>query len=372
MKHEGNAVKPIRFHWSLSAVGDAMRRAQATSTMTGLPSLDAQIEFCRRAEECGVESVLMAIGFTRPDPIALSAALGMRTERMTFMVACRPGLVSPTLFVQQINTLSALTGGRVSVNIVTGHSPKELRYYGDTLSHDERYQRTEEFVAVCRAFWHRDGGVSFRGKFYTIEEGKLNTPFVSSARSAPEIYVGGNSELAARLAVEHADCLWRFPEASSTLRPSVESVVSRGKEVGLLVSIITRATREEALEHARALIERAGEKAREANREWGKRSDSVGFRANLALGESGGSEWLSPCLWTGAIPYLGAPSIALVGSREEVARELVEYGKMGVSQFLFMGWPDLEEMTHFGREVRPIVRELCEPSKRGAARTEAV
>lgn len=354
-------MKPLRIHWSLSQVGDTMRRTQATTKMSGLLSLDAQIEFCRRAEEHGVESVLMAIGFTRPDPLALSAALAMKTERIKFMVACRPGLLSPTLFVQQINTLSALTGGRVCINIVAGHSPGELRYYGDALSHDERYERTGEFLSVCRAFWRREGEVTFRGKFYTIEEGRLNTPFVSGERSAPEIFLGGNSELAERLAIDHADCLWRFPDAIERLGPAVRRVTAQGKEVGLLVSIIARATREEAQAHARAMIERAGAAARETQREWGKRSDSVGFRGNLDLGERGErgeAEWLGPCLWTGAIPYLGAPAIALVGSREQIARTLVEYRSLGVSQLLFMGWPDLDEMTHFGREVLPLVREF--------------
>src|SRR5438445_4547148 len=39
-------------------------------------------------------------------------------QAIKFMIACRPGVVSPTVFVQQINTVSALTGGRVHINIV--------------------------------------------------------------------------------------------------------------------------------------------------------------------------------------------------------------------------------------------------------------
>jgi hypothetical protein len=30
---------------------------------------------------------------------------------------------------------------------------------------------------------------------------------------------------------------------------------------------------------------------------------------------------------------------------------------MGVSQFLFMGWPDEEEMIFFGKEILPAIRE---------------
>ena len=182
----------LRFHWSLSQVGDKLRRARATTEMTGLLSLEAQAAFCRRAEECGIESVLMAFGFTRPDPLALSAALGMLTTRIKFMVACRSGIFSPTVFVQQVNTVSALTNGRICLNMVAGHSPHELHYYGDFLAHDERYERTDEFLSVCRAFWQRNGPVNFHGRHYRVEEGRLNTPFVAADRLAPEIYLEGS------------------------------------------------------------------------------------------------------------------------------------------------------------------------------------
>jgi alkanesulfonate monooxygenase len=47
-----------------------------------------------------------------------------------------------------------------------------------------------------------------------------------------------------------------------------------------------------------------------------------------------------------------------VGSFDEVAEAMMIYKRAGVSQFLLMGWPDLEEMTLFHREVLPRVRAL--------------
>jgi hypothetical protein len=58
--------RSLRFHWSVSCV--KFRRSQATVKMSGLPTLESQIELCRRAEDSGIESMLVAIGFTRPDP----------------------------------------------------------------------------------------------------------------------------------------------------------------------------------------------------------------------------------------------------------------------------------------------------------------
>jgi alkanesulfonate monooxygenase len=92
-------------------------------------------------------------------------------------------------------------------------------------------------------------------------------------------------------------------------------------------------------------------------KEFAERTDSVAYRSTLALAEKSNSDWLTPWLWTGAIPYLGSPAIALVGGPEEIASAFMEYKSIGISQFLFMGWPDLEEMTYFGREVLPLVRQ---------------
>ena len=88
-----------------------------------------------------------------------------------------------------------------------------------------------------------------------------------------------------------------------------------------------------------------------------RKCDSVGVKANFKLAENTESQWLTPYLWVGAIPYLGAPAIALVGSSEEVAAAIIGYKRIGISQFLFMGWPDFDEMVHFSEEVLPLIRQ---------------
>ena len=81
--------RPLRFHWSLSQAGNSFRRAEVVTAMSGVPDLAAQLELCLRAEESGIESMLMAIGFTRPDPMLLSIALGREARRIGFMIGRR-------------------------------------------------------------------------------------------------------------------------------------------------------------------------------------------------------------------------------------------------------------------------------------------
>ena len=347
----------LKFHWRLTQGGErhgASRGFQAGLAETGLPDLDQRIRFCRRAEELGIDSLLTDFGWSKPDPMFLAAAIGLATERIKFIIAYRSGLICPTSFVQQLNTLSTIINGRFSINVIAGDTPEEQRYYGDFLSHDERYARTDEFLSVCHAFWRRDGLVNFEGKHYRVENGKLNVPFVAPDRAAPEIFLGGSSELAEQMAIRHADCMWRLPDTPDKLRKRALEIVEQGTEVGLLVSLIIRPTHAEAVQAAAAILEEVGQQPKRTHEEFAKRSDSVAFTSTYALAAE--QDWLTPYLWAGAVPYLGAPAMAIVGSPEEVTEALFEFRAAGITQFLFMGWPDMEEMTNFHREVLPRVR----------------
>jgi alkanesulfonate monooxygenase len=350
----------LRFHWRLLQGGETRGITRATGAgqrATGLPDLANQIEFCRDAEQCGIAGLLTDIGASKPDPMLLAAGLGLATERIEFIVAYRSGLIAPTTFVQQVNTLSALLNGRLSLNIVAGHSPPEQRYYGDFLPHQERYARTEEFLAICRAFWKDNGPVCFSGNYYRIEEGRLNTPFVSPDRSFPELFIAGGSDEARNLAISQGTLWMRLADTPEKIQSSVAPVLAANREVGLRMSIIARPTREESLRAAFSLIDGLDSTFRDAEKErrFILKSDSVSIRETYALAEN---EWLNPWLWAGAVRTHGAPAVALVGDYDEVARGLIEYAALGVSQFILSGWPKREEMIRFGNEVLPRVREL--------------
>jgi alkanesulfonate monooxygenase len=135
----------------------------------------------------------------------------MATKKIKLTVAYRSGLIGPTSFAQQLNTLAHLIQGRFSLNIVAGHSPEEQRYYGDFLAHDERYDRTEEFLAICNALWRREPEVNSRGNYYRIEKWTLHTSFYSPERGSSEIFIAGNFGPARRVAITQGSCWMRFP-----------------------------------------------------------------------------------------------------------------------------------------------------------------
>jgi alkanesulfonate monooxygenase len=322
---------------------------------SGLPDLEAQVPFAQVAEACGIDSLLIDFGWSKPDPILLATALGLATTKVRLIIAHRSGLMGPVTFVQQLNTLSALIGDRFSLNIVAGHSPDEQRGYGDFLGHDDRYARTDEYLGICRALWADDRDVTFEGKYYRVEHARLNTPFISTQRGFPETYIAGNSPPARSLSLTRGSCWMRLAETPDQVAGAAQAVLASGGEVGLRIQTVARRTHAEAVEAAHALAASAGKEFDDkgAERSFITRSDSVSMRAADALADR---EWLTPCLWTGLIRTHGAAAMALVGDPDELASAFLEYGRAGVSQFIISGWPKLEEMQFFGEHVLPRVR----------------
>lgn len=338
-----------------------MKTAQETSRVAttkagspaALPDIDGWLRFARCAEESGIESVLLSFSRYEPDTILVACALGQVTDKLKFIVAHRLGLMQPTTFVQQINTLSCLIGGRVSLNIVAGSSVAEQRGYGDFLEHDERYARAKEFLKVCRSFWAKNGEVNFTGKYCHIEGGKVYTPFLAPNRTMPEIYVAGHSEQAQHLALTEASCWLRLIDTPEQLQPVVQRYRESGVEVCLRLSVVCRPTHEEALAAAEALVptDEIGRQERQIL----SGSDSKTLKDALAVADEVG--WLNRNLWAGLAPYYGSSAITLVGTPKDLATALLEYKRIGITQFIISGWPKLDEMMIFGREVIPFVRE---------------
>jgi alkanesulfonate monooxygenase len=348
---------PLRFHWRLIQGGDLEKTiaAERLSASVALREIETQIAFCREAEQGGIDSVLVDIGSGKPDSMVLGMALAASTERLKFMVAHRPGLMSPTLFAQQVNTFSTLGSGRITLNMVAGYSSPEQQTYGGCVAHDEWHKRMKEYLTICARFWSGNAAVNFVGQHYRIEDGRLRTPFVAPDRRAPEIYIGGGSAKARELASEFADCWLRFADTPENVAKDATAMRLNGTEVGLRLSCIVRSTRREAIDAARSLLEASSiQRGRVSEASFVKASDAESLRRVYDLGAQ---EWLTQCLWAGAVRALGAAAIAMVGAPDEVADEIIRFKEAGVSQFILHGGPKWEQMRIFCRDVLPLVRQ---------------
>jgi alkanesulfonate monooxygenase len=370
----------LRFHWMLPKGGEVVPgatqtpqeacryRVQSTTrdSIAPLPDVQGWSHFARRAEEAGIDSVLISFSRYEPDPIAVSAALSQVTEKLRFMLAYRSGLMQPSTFVQQINTISALSNGRVSVNLVAGSSAAEQRGYGDFLSHDERYARAEEFLAACQAYWNGGGEADFDGAYYKVEKGKLHTPFVSPDRTSPEIYISGHSEQAERLAFAQGTSWLRVVDTPEKVAPHVARAQANGTGVCLRLCIICRPARDEAVGVMEALLADDAMRREEVT---ATRADETQLHTTTLKNDSrmhaetiaaavaaNGAHWLNRTIFTGFVPYYGPVWTTLIGTPRELADAFLAYKEVGVTQFILSGWPEVNEVEIFGREVLPLVR----------------
>src|SRR5690606_39602048 len=192
---EGTAV---RFHWFLPTSGDGraiigggrgLQRGHGRPDDVPYrpPSIDYLGQVAQAAERLGFEAVLTPTGTWCEDAWLVTAALLRETRRLKFLVAFRPGLLSPTLAAQMAATYQRVSGGRLALNVVTGGEPAEQRRFGDHLGHDERYARTDEFLTVVRGAWGAEP-FDYSGAHYRVEGATVR----QRPDPVPPIYFGGS------------------------------------------------------------------------------------------------------------------------------------------------------------------------------------
>jgi len=230
--------RPLAVHWFLPTSGDArgiLDGAHAKDTpgrATGFraPTLDYLEQVAIAADRLGYEGVLTPTGTWCEDAWLVTAALARRTERLKFLVAFRPGLVSPTLAAQMAATFQRLSGGRLLLNVVTGGDEHEMRRFGDWLGHDERYDRTREFLEVVRGVWD-ESPFSHEGTHYRIADARVSAP----PDPRPEIWFGGSSDAALPVAAAQSDVYLTWGEPPAQAREKIERVralaAAQGREV---------------------------------------------------------------------------------------------------------------------------------------------
>src|SRR3984885_2857222 len=154
-----------------NAVGAAGSRA-AEGGSERAPDIRYIGQIARSAEQLGFTGALTPTSSWCEDSWIMTAALTQVTERFKFLVAFRPGFMSPTLAAQMAATFQRISGGRLLLNVVTGGDDAEQRRFGDHEGKDARYHRAGEFLHIVRELWTGEE-VSFGGDFYDIREAQI-------------------------------------------------------------------------------------------------------------------------------------------------------------------------------------------------------
>lgn len=353
----------IRLHWFLPTQGDGRRLVEQArpADRAGGPraaSLGYLTQVALAAEELGFEGALTPTGLWCEDAWVTTAMLSQRTERLKFMIAFRPGLVSPTLAAQMAATFQRQSGGRLLLNVVTGGDGEEQRALGDHLDKDARYERTAEFLSIVRELW-RGEQVDLDGAQLSVSGAQLE----QLPAPVPPIYFGGSSPAALDVAARHVDVYLSWGEPPLLLREKLRAVEAsaaaqgRRLRLGIRLHVVCRDSAEEAWREAERLLEGIPAETIEQIQARLRRSESEGQRRMMSLHNGSASELeVAPNLWAGVGLARGGAGTALVGSHEEVANRIEEYATLGIDEFVLSGYPHLEEAYWFGEGVLPLLR----------------
>lgn len=355
----------LTFHWFLPTYGDSR---QIVGGGHGIPAgaaggvrpatLDYLGQIARSAEQLGFVGALTPTGAWCEDAWLTTAMLAEVTKSLKFLVAFRPGLISPTLAAQMAATFQRHSGGRLLLNVVVGGEAHEQRAYGDFLSKDERYARADEFLEIVRSLW-KGGPVNFNGRHLRVEEATIPR----QPDPVPPLYFGGSSKAAGPVAARHSDVYLTWGEPLADVAAKIQWIrteaAQAGRELrlGIRLHVITRDTSEAAWSEAQRLLDGVDPEAIRQIQAGLARSESEGQKRMIALhqGSTANLE-VAPNLWAGIGLVRGGAGTALVGSHSEVAERIKEYAALGISEFILSGIPHLEEAYWFAEGVLPLLR----------------
>jgi alkanesulfonate monooxygenase len=272
-------------------------------------------QIAKAVDHLGFEGALIPTGRSCEDAWVVASSLIPVTSRMKFLVAVRPGIMSPTNAARMAATFDRLSNGRLLINVVTGGDPVELAGDGVHLSHEERYRLTDEFLTIWKNLLET-GEADYSGDHLTISGAKQFFPPVQ--KPYPPLYFGGSSEIGQQVAADHVDVYLTWGEPPKQVEEKIQSVKKlaeeRGRKLrfGIRLHVIVRETEQEAWEEANRLIKYVDNDMIAASQKVFARFDSVGQQRMSAL-HNGRRDQLeiSPNLWAGVGLVRGGAGTAL-------------------------------------------------------------
>lgn len=296
------------------------------------------VDVARWSEEAGCTGILVYADSSLVDPWPVAQIIIENTKALCPLVAVQPVSMHPHSLAKKVASLGYLYGRRVYLNMVAGGFKNDLTALNDQTPHDERYERLTEYTTVIKRLLSSATPVSFNGKFYKVQGLKMNPPL--ERHLFPGFTLSGSSEAGLEAAKALDAVAVRYPKPASeygteALDASVES--------GMRVGIIAREREENAwsIAYERFPEDKKGQYAHQLAM---KSSDSVWHKQLADLGEKTKTQqspyWLVPFQnYKTFCPYL-------VGSYEQVAKELARYIAVGYKTFILDIPPDREELHH--------------------------
>jgi alkanesulfonate monooxygenase len=309
------------------------------------------------SEQAGWAGILVPHNLHEVDPWVVAAYLGSITTTLVPLLAVQPACMPPHTAAACAGAYAMLYGRHLHFNLVAGARDDEMCRIGDTLTHDQRYDRLCSYGRILAALL-RGEEVDETGEHYSYHRHRLE-PY-SEVLAQCRIFVAGSSPASMATAEETADVVVTHPRPCPEWRATfLEPLLGRGydRELGIRVGVLCRPDRDEAWKIAMA---RFPESWLGRQHTLLKTRSQNSWARDLAQRAMATEEPPSPddgVYWLGAFRSGRASAPFLVGDYAEVADELAGYLSAGVRHVLLDGGLD-EDFGHTRQAVRLAVGSL--------------
>jgi len=332
----------------------------------------------KNIDQLGFYGALLATD--QHESITLTATLAPLTERMKFLTALHPGLISPTKLAQMALTIDKFNQGRLLFNAVNGNDVG-LSSFGMHIPHDERYSFSYEYWDAFKKLYEGDHS-GYEGEYINLAP-RPQMPGrgpIPPAKNPFPLWGAGTSEPGVEYSSKILDWYLSFADTPPRLGDKFRRVGARAKDngrqlrFGTRLQIIVRETEEEAWAHAQWILDQTSiETARRlAGRQLGPdglnaviESDDPKVHRRLEALRAGRLPEVRdlevyPNVWVGPSPFgfdilYPWAGTWIVGSAENVAERIHEFYAQGTEAFIISGWPLIPEAQRVADILLPLL-----------------
>ncbi|NYI02666.1 LLM class flavin-dependent oxidoreductase [Cupriavidus plantarum] len=187
---------------------------------------------------------------TRPDPLAMLAALSMVTTRIGLAATASTTYTEPFNLARTLATVDKLSRGRAAWNIVTTFADGSINFSRSRHpDHDERYEIAQEHVSVVKGLWRswdpepyvqdKQAGIyvdvskmhalHHAGKHFSVA-GPLNV--TNSPQGHPVLIQAGSSGPGQALAARHAEVVFTAQQDLEAAQAFARGLKAQVREAG--------------------------------------------------------------------------------------------------------------------------------------------
>lgn len=303
---------------------------------------ESVLQLCSLAEKYNFTGGLIHYNHRVLNPWILTTMILEHTKNFIPLIALQPYSMPPLTAAKMVESLALIYGRKVCLNLITGAVKEELEEVGESINHEQRYERLEEYIQVVKSLLVSNGPVKFEGNYYTLHDAVLQ-PGLPSQDYAPNFFLAGSSPKGLETANRVADVAVMHPEPIIMFKDRIETLkLKLGLRIGIRLGIISRPSSKEALEVMANKFPETREGAIKSLMK--KKVDSHWIKQLAELSDQNivyDNVYSLSAYRNGSsyCPYL-------VGSYEEVAQYLNKYLALGVQDLLLDGPYEEEEFIH--------------------------